>query len=139
MLLLSAGWLGAQETDSIMQPIHAAGKRFDVSGLVTKTYDADFEYDTEGRLLSFAFPECYLNTTLTYEDNNVVWYTIQPTWDGHPLHYYEEKVNFTYDDWGRPVYISRIWGVNTASDASYDKYEYNDVEWYPKRSLRKVA
>ena len=127
LFLLSAGWLGAQEPDSIMQPIHAVGKVINESGEVTKTYNADFEYDTEGRLLSFAFPECNLNTTLTYEDNNVVWYTRQPSGVNHPnLSWYEERVNFTYDDWGRPVYISRIWGVNTASDASYDKYEYND-------------
>ena len=123
MLFLSAGWLKAQETDSIFQPIHAVGKRFDASGVVTKTYHADFGYETDGKLHSFVFPDYNLSTTLTYEDNKLdQWFTHQPSsWPGHP---YQKIVNYTYDDWGRIEYIDRIQGVD--GNASYEKYEYDD-------------
>ena len=122
--ILSTSWLMAQEPDSIMQPIHAVGKVINESGEVTKTYNADFEYDTEGILLTFAFPEYYLDTRLTYEDNRLKqWISLQSL---AYLIYFRGQVNYAYDDKDRLIDLWGGTGINGYSDDTfYLSYEYD--------------
>ena len=125
LAIVSTNCLVAQEADSIMQPIRVVGKRINASGEVTRAYDADFEYDAEGKLQGFSFPDCGLNTALTYENGELKeWRTLQPDYTAGLV--FLGVVNFTRDDMGRPNgYYGYTGTVTNEEETFYCSYEYD--------------
>ena len=125
LFLLSTGCLKAQEPDSIMQPTLAIGKSYDGAGQVIRTYRASLQYDTDGRLQTFTFPEFDLSTTLDYEDNLLMeWHTTQPMSNGFT---FLGHITYYYDNTSRPVSCFGLTGTTTNSeDTFYHSYDYDD-------------
>ena len=54
-------------SQSLILPHHVVGRNIDSSGEITNQYPADFQYNSEGKLSYFEFPQRNLTSQLTYD------------------------------------------------------------------------
>ena len=130
VMAISAGH--AQISDGIIaQPTHIIGKQINAEGEVTRTLEADFTYDEDGRPSSFEIPDYemytryiiingYLNKESTSHNN------------GHPM--LDEDLTYTYEEgkiktiehsWSHGYDLTQFWEYSYRHDGRVDRKDYN--------------
>lgn len=110
----------AQSTDgTVFQPTHVVAKRINAQGEVTKEMPADFNYDANGKLTGFCFPEFCINSIYTYNGDYLMKASTRHS-AGHPIFY--DVFNYTYEN-GQVKTKNHLWGAMNESE--YWVYEYN--------------
>ena len=111
----------AQSTEgTVFQPTHVVAKRINAQGEVTKEMPADFNYDANGKLTGFSFPEFCLNSTYTYNGDYLMKASTRHS-AGHPIFY--DVFNYTYEN-GRVKTKNHLWEAMNADE--YWQYEYDE-------------
>lgn len=111
----------AQFTEgTLLQPTHVVAKRINAQGEVTKEMPADFNYDANGKLTGFDFPEFWLNSTYTYNGDYLMKVSTRHS-AGHPIFY--DVFNYTYEN-GRVKTKNHLWEAMNADE--YWQYEYDE-------------
>lgn len=106
--------------DMVMQPISVVAKRINAQGEVTQEMPADFNYDANGKLTSFSFPNFCLNSTYTYNGDYLMKVSTRHS-AGHPIFY--DVFNYTYEN-GRVKTKNHLWDAMEANE--YWQYEYDE-------------
>lgn len=111
----------AQNADNtISQPVHAIGKRIDVSGQTIGEIEFDYSYDATGKLTNYNCPAYNLSTSFSYNNNFLMQESTFHQGSDHPFY---ETTNYTYVN-EQIATISHL--VNQMGTNQYWVYSYYD-------------
>lgn len=112
--------LAQNAIEMFMQPTHVVARRINAAGEITKTLEADFTYNEDGKLKKFLFPDYSMTANCTYEGdylkNQYIYHN-----SSHPM--FSELYNYTYEE-GRLKHTEHLWGQMNANE--FWNYEYDD-------------
>ena len=133
VMAISAGH--AQISDGIIaQPTHIIGKQINAEGEVTRTLEADFTYDEDGRPSSFEIPDYELRTTYFFNDE-YFFYEYTDHDNGHPQ--LSESLKYTYEEgkiktiehsWSHDFESSELWVYTYDNDRLVRKDYKDDID-----------
>ena len=102
------------------QPTHVVGKRINSAGEVTRVLESDFNYNEEGKVVGYTFPDYHLTGGYVYRNDYLLGEGFTHA-AGHP--YFREDYEYTYEE-GRIKHITHSWDQMNAPqnwEYSYDE------------------
>ena len=127
MVLGMSAVLSQSIDDTIFLPNHVMGRTINPSGVVTNQYSADFQYNSEGLLSSFEYPEHNLTSRLVYDNNYLSSITAHGYYNGG------YGVDYTWDqvlEFENGLIQMELFQEFEATFGNYDRdyqfYYYND-------------
>ena len=145
ILMMLTMAFGAHAQNTLAQPEQFVGRRLNDSGEVTKEYQANYAYSSEGKLLDFCFPDFSLSSHYSYNGDYLTYELVNHS-GGYPqfyedlsYHYEEGRIKsvfhgwdamntnecwiYTYDDDG--LLVRKDYGGDPSDITNYIEYQYD--------------
>ena len=123
----------AQFTDgTILQPTHVVGRQINAAGEVTRSFESDFSYNDEGKVVAFEIPQYSLSSVYLYVDDYLRQEGVShaggdPNFGGNPE--ILEFLEYSYNEEGKIKHLRHEWSeMNSTEDWEYSYDEYGRLK-----------